>query len=242
MLTETPQEPCTATSAIPRNSFAELLKVNVNEFVEKKNNLSYISWAWAVMQLLQRDPAASWEYKWHDNKPFVSIGETAMVFCTVRAFGVERTAQLPVMDYKNRPIPNPNSFEVNTAMQRALAKAISLHGLGLYIYAGEDLPPGEEGQEPKKSAISGAGVKQDAFDSLEADEKTWLRDLAAAMTKMVEQGDAAGALMEFDDAIPQVGDKRLPKADVYVPALQSLLDSKTRSALKAAREQMKKAA
>lgn len=226
------------------STYADLRKVNVSEFVEKKNNLSYLSWAWAVDQLLMRDPAASWEYRWHDNRPFVSIGETAMVFCTVKAFGVERTAQLPVMDYKNRPIPNPNSFEVNTAMQRALAKAISLHGLGLYIYAGEDLPPGEEGQEPAKkpSSISGAGVKQDAFDALEADEKTWLRDLAEAMTAMVAKGDAAGALIEFDTAIPQTGEKRLARADVYVPALQSLLDSKTRSALKAAREQMKKAA
>lgn len=225
-------------------TYAELRKVNVSDFVEKKNNLSYLSWAWAVDQLLQRDPAASWEYRWHDNKPFVSIGETAMVFCTVRAFGVERTAQLPVMDYKNRPIPSPNSFEVNTAMQRALAKAISLHGLGLYIYAGEDLPPGEAPTEPQKpvSAISGAGVKKDAFDSLDADEQTWLRDLALAMTQMVANGDSAAALSEFDYAIPQVGEKRLPKADVYVPALQSLLDSKTRTALKNARAQQKEAA
>ncbi len=227
-------------------SYTELRKVNVSEFVEKKNNLSYLSWAWAVDQLLQRDPSATWEYRWQDARPFVSIGETAMVFCTVKAFGTERTAFLPVMDYKNRPIPNPNSFEVNTAMQRALAKAISLHGLGLYIYAGEDLPPDSEKApaEPQKavSSISGAGIKKDSFDSLEPDEKAWLTDLAGVMSKMVADGDALGALVEFDHAIPQVGDKRLPKADVYVPALQSLLDSKTRSALKAAREQAKKAA
>lgn len=92
------------------------------------------------------------------------------------------------------------------------------------------------------SSISGAGIKKDSFDSLEPDEKAWLTDLAGVMSKMVADGDAFGALVEFDHAIPQVGDKRLPKADVYVPALQSLLDSKTRSALKAAREQAKKAA
>jgi hypothetical protein len=50
------------------------------------------------------------------------------------------TAQLPVMDYRNKAIPNPDAFAVNTAMQRALAKAIALHGIGLYIYAGEDIP------------------------------------------------------------------------------------------------------
>jgi hypothetical protein len=63
-----------------------------------------------------------------------------MVFCKVTAFGKSRTAQLPVMDFRNQAIPNPNAYQVNTAMQRCLAKAISLHGIGLYIYAGEDLP------------------------------------------------------------------------------------------------------
>ena len=63
-----------------------------------------------------------------------------MVFCKVTAFGKSRTAQLPVMDFRNQAIANPNAYQVNTAMQRCLAKAISLHGIGLYIYAGEDLP------------------------------------------------------------------------------------------------------
>jgi hypothetical protein len=63
-----------------------------------------------------------------------------MVFCAVTAFGKTMTAQLPVMDHKNKAIPNPDAFEVNKAMQRCLAKAIALHGIGLYIYAGEDLP------------------------------------------------------------------------------------------------------
>ncbi|CAM8361925.1 Single-strand annealing protein SAK3 [Candidatus Methylopumilus planktonicus] len=63
-----------------------------------------------------------------------------MVFCKVTAFGKSRIAQLPVMDFRNQAIPNPNAYQVNTAMQRCLAKAISLHGIGLYIYAGEDLP------------------------------------------------------------------------------------------------------
>jgi hypothetical protein len=63
-----------------------------------------------------------------------------MVYCKVTAFGKSRTAQLPVIDFRNRAILNPNAYEVNTAMQRCLAKAISLHGIGLYICAGEDLP------------------------------------------------------------------------------------------------------
>jgi len=122
--------------------YAELRKLDVSKYVEKKNGLSYLSWAWAVDQLLLADAAATWDYRWADGVPFIRIGETAMVFCTVTCGGVARTAQLPVMDHRNKPIPNPDSFQVNTAMQRCLAKAIALHGIGLYIYNGEDLPPG----------------------------------------------------------------------------------------------------
>lgn len=117
------------------SKYAELRKIDVSSKIEKKNGLSYLSWAWACDQLLQQDPMATWSY----GQP-VLFGETVMVFCTVNAFGKSMTAQLPVMDYRNKAIPNPDAFAVNTAMQRCLAKAIALHGIGLYIYAGEDLP------------------------------------------------------------------------------------------------------
>jgi len=121
--------------------YVELRKINVSEHIEKKENLSYLSWAWAVDQLLQADENATWEY----GEPMI-WGETVMVFCTLKAFGKARTAQLPVMDMFNRPIPNPDAFAVNTAMQRCLAKAIALHGIGLYIYAGEDLPEQDDAE------------------------------------------------------------------------------------------------
>lgn len=116
------------------SKYLELRNVDVSDKVEKKNGLSYLSWAWAVDTLLQRDPTATWSY----GQP-VMFGETVMVFCTVNAFGKSMTAQLPVMDYRNKAIPNPDAFAVNTAMQRCLAKAIALHGLGLSLYVGEDL-------------------------------------------------------------------------------------------------------
>jgi hypothetical protein len=125
------------------SKFAELAKINVNQHTEKKGNLTYLSWAWAVDQLLRLDDAATWEYRWVGDKPYAQIGETCMVFCTVKAFSKERTAQLPVMDHRNKAIVNPTAMDVNTAMQRCLAKAIALHGIGLYIYAGEDLPEGD---------------------------------------------------------------------------------------------------
>jgi hypothetical protein len=121
------------------NNYLELRKINVNENTEKKGKFTYLSWAWAVDQLLQLDPSATWRYE----QP-MAFGDTLMVFCTVTAFGKDMTAQLPVMNNQNKAMPNPDAFAVNTAMQRCLAKAIALHGLGLYIYAGEDLPEVEE--------------------------------------------------------------------------------------------------
>jgi hypothetical protein len=117
--------------------YADIRKIDVSKYVEKKSNLSYLSWAWAVDQLLLADEAATWEY----GEPRTFGNGTVMVFCTVTAFGRSRTAQLPVMDHRNKAIPDPDAFAMNTAMQRCLAKAIALHGLGLYIYNGEDLPP-----------------------------------------------------------------------------------------------------
>ena len=116
-------------------SYLELRKINVNEHTEKKGKFTYLSWAWAVDQLLQADPMATWDYQ----AP-MQFGDTLMVFCSVSAFGKTMTAQLPVLNPQNKAISNPDSFAVNTAMQRCLAKAIALHGIGLYIYAGEDIP------------------------------------------------------------------------------------------------------
>jgi hypothetical protein len=124
--------------------YKDLRQINVSQHIEKKNGLSYLSWSWALDQLLQLDDSATWEYL--EPKRF---GESMMVFCKVTAFGKSRTAQLPVMDFRNQAIPNPNAYQVNTAMQRCLAKAISLHGIGLYIYAGEDLPILNESSTPK---------------------------------------------------------------------------------------------
>jgi hypothetical protein len=121
------------------NNYLELRKINVNENTEKKGKFTYLSWAWAVDQLLQLDPSATWRY----DQP-MAFGDTLMVFCTVTAFGKDMTAQLPVMNNQNKAMLNPDAFAVNTSMQRCLAKAIALHGLGLYIYAGEDLPEVEE--------------------------------------------------------------------------------------------------
>lgn len=120
-------------------TFNELRKISVIEKMKKKGKFNYLSWAYAVDVLLQEDKDANWEFK-----PSQMFGETMMVFCTVTAFGVSRTAFLPVMNNQNQPVSNPDACIVNKAMQRCLVKAIALHGIGLYIYEGEDLP--DEGE------------------------------------------------------------------------------------------------
>ncbi len=117
-----------------------LLKLNVNEHTEKKGNLTYLSWAWAWAEALKADPAATFEVLMFGDKCFTDINGTAMVWVTATMFGKAMTCQLPVMDHRNKPITNPDAFAVNTAIMRCMTKALSLHGLGLYIYAGEDLP------------------------------------------------------------------------------------------------------
>jgi hypothetical protein len=179
-------------------TFTELAKINVNQHTEKKGNLTYLSWAWAVDQLLRLDDTASWEYRFHEGKPYVQIVDTCMVFCTVRAFGKDRTAQLPVMDYKNRAIVSPNAMEVNTAMQRCLAKAIALHGIGLYIYAGEDLP--DEGNAATASASSRITPVAGSLASLSKIEQDMAKDIASFIVDHWNQGNEVAAYEAFYEA------------------------------------------
>ena len=122
----------------------ELLKLNVNEHTEKKANLTYLSWAWAWAEALKADPKATFVVNTFGDKCFMDINGTAMVWVTVVMFDKPMTCQLPVMDHRNKAIQSPDAFQVNTAIMRCMTKALSLHGLGLYIYAGEDLPDGAE--------------------------------------------------------------------------------------------------
>jgi hypothetical protein len=124
----------------------ELLMINVNDKTEKKNGMTYLSWAWAWTEVLKADPAANFEVKMFPDgtgvgmTPVMSVGDTAMVWVTCTVFGKAMTCQLPVLDFRNKPISHPNAMDVNTAIMRCLVKAIALHGLGLYIYSGEDMP------------------------------------------------------------------------------------------------------
>jgi len=126
-----------------KSVFETLSLIDVSRWVEKKNNLSYLSWAHAWFQLCKHYPSSSYVIYENDYKMnYHSDKKTCWVKVGVKVEEVEHIEYLPVMDFRNKSIPlaNVTSMDVNKAIQRALTKAIARHGLGLHIYAGEDLP------------------------------------------------------------------------------------------------------
>jgi hypothetical protein len=126
-----------------------------------------LSWAWAWAEALKADQDAHYQVqmwgKSGEEKCYMDINGTCMVWVTVTLFGKPMTCQLPVMDHRNKAVPNPDAFQVNTAIMRCMTKALSLHGLGLYIYAGEDLPEMDTSLiDNIASAIREAWAKDDA--------------------------------------------------------------------------------
>jgi len=172
-------------------SIEALLKKNVNDHVEKKNGLSYLSWAWAWAEALKADPKASYKIEMFGDKCFMDINGTAMVFVTVTMFDKPMTCQLPVMDYRNKAIPNPDAFAVNTAIMRCMTKALALHGLGLYLYSGEDVP--EEGRSVVITPTQGA------MDNIPQEELQYLQELAVDLIAMCEQGDPKAAWVKLEE-------------------------------------------
>lgn len=127
--------------------FEVLNKVDCTEHKEEKNGLSYLSWAWAWAELKKRYPASYYTiYENADGLFYHTDGKTCWVKTGVTLVdgdsSLEHIEYLPVMDNRNKSINKEavTSFDVNKAIQRSLTKAVARHGLGLYIYAGEDLP------------------------------------------------------------------------------------------------------
>lgn len=178
------------------NYFTELNSVNVSEKIEKKNNLSYLSWAFAWAEVKKRYPDAN--YTIYENKDgffYHTDGKTAWVKTGVTVNSIEHIEYLPVMDYRNNSIPvdKITSFDVNKAIQRSLTKAVARHGLGLYIYAGEDLP-----EEEKKTA-----------DEFEKNAKSEKAAKSKALNKAIQTG-------EYVEPIKKTLDERYTSALSYL--------------------------
>jgi hypothetical protein len=149
-----------------QNYFAKLSAINVSEHIEKKGQFSYLSWPFAVQQLRMFDEKATWEVKRFDDLPYQKTDLGVFVEVSVTVQNVTLSQIHPVLDSKNRPLLEPSAFDINTSIQRCLVKAIALHGLGLYIYAGEDLPDAanlNDGKTPSQPALPSRPVAVSTF-------------------------------------------------------------------------------
>ena len=148
------------------SKFEEITKINVNEKTEKKGNLTYLSWAWAWAEFKKVYPDAQYEVvKFADGKPYYHDEKTGyMVYTKVTAEGLTYEMWLPVMDSRNRALLDATMFDINKTIMRCLTKNLAMFGLGLYIYAGEDLPEGED--KPKPPAVQ---IKKTTADKLLAE-------------------------------------------------------------------------
>lgn len=146
------------------SAFEQLRAVDVGDHIEKKGRLSYLSWAWAWGELKARYPDSYYTiYENKDGWCYHTDGKTAWVKTGITLVDGEKSLEhieyLPIMDNQNRSIPieRITSFDVNKAIQRSLTKAVARHGLGLYIYAGEDLPEESKEQQPKATSALDLG-------------------------------------------------------------------------------------
>ena len=136
--------------------FDTLNAVNVNGKTEEKNGLTYLSWAWAWAEVKKAFPDANYTIYERQTEygavNYFTDGRTCWVKTGLTINGLEHIEELPVMNFNNKSIPldSVTSTDVNKAIQRSLTKAAARHGLGLYIYAGEDLPECEQKAEPAK--------------------------------------------------------------------------------------------
>jgi len=138
-----------------------LSKIDCSDKVEKKMNLSYLSWAWAWGVLQEHYPQSTYLfYQGEDDVPYVKFPDgTAEVRCRVSIDNLTREMTLSVMDNRNNAIQNPNSRQVNDTKMRCLVKCLAMYGLGHYIYAGEDVPSSDK-EEPKQESKNMAKVSK----------------------------------------------------------------------------------
>ncbi|MEI3541863.1 MAG: DUF1071 domain-containing protein [Acutalibacteraceae bacterium] len=155
-----------------KSIFETLFEINVNDHVEKKNGLSYLSWPYAWAEVKKRFPDANYKvYETESGCIYFTDGKTCWVKTGVEIAGLEHIEYLPIMDYKNKSISleNVTSFDVNKSIQRSLTKALARHGLGLYLYAGEDLPE----IEIEKISAKDAKILQSVVKSFDEPDKLY---------------------------------------------------------------------
>lgn len=180
----------------PGRIWETLSRVDCNKHIEKKGNLTYLSWAWALGIMMENYP----EMEFYIADPEVQPDGTMLVNVIVTIGNMTRKMWLPVMDNRNKPVANPNAFQINTTRMRCLTKCFALFGLGHYIYAGEDLPPREDGRSDDDPITE---EEQAELEKLISDTEAdlgkflgWLRAESIAEVKLLDFPRAKAALME----------------------------------------------
>lgn len=188
------------------NYFENLNSINVSDKTETKNGLTYLSWAWAWGELKKRHPDAT--YTIYENKDgwfYHTDGKTCWVKTGVTVEGIEHIEYLPVMDFRNRSIPadQVTSFDVNKAIQRSLTKAVARHGLGLYIYAGEDLP--SEAPVVKVSDSEARRIKT-ALEETQSDVRKFLKLFNAQSVEDIDRAKLPDVWRKLDEKMRRVNE------------------------------------
>lgn len=206
----------------------ELLKLKVKDFTEQKQGLTYLSWAHAWACALKADPTANFHVHTFEGKPYMDVNGTGMVWVGVTMGGNTRTCWLPVMNHRNQPIQTPDAFQVNTAIMRCLTKCLGMFGLGLNVYAGEDLPldlDQTEAKEEKKEE-----VKEEKKQGMTAQEKANMTLFANTLVEYLEiQKTGADLKSYWKSNQGQIDEMKVKMPDLYEIVLGKFKEAKEKA-------------
>ena len=195
------------------NYFIKLNSINVNENKKKKKDLDYLSWAWAWAEVKKMYPSTTSKvYEREDGRIYWDDGKTAWVKVGVTVENIEHIEYLPIMDFscKSMKVENITSMEVNKAIQRGLTKAIARHGIGLYIYAGEDLPEDEEDETVDKNAELKTEPKKN--EHITDEQKETLKSLGTNINGLLQHFK----LKSIDDMTKETADKAIEQRKKFI--------------------------
>lgn len=140
--------------------FETLNKINVSEKIDKKGKFNYLSWSYAIEEMTKACPDWTYEIEHFNNLPYVYDEKTGyMIFTNITAFGIKKRMWLPVMDFQNKAKKNADMMDINKTIMRCLVKNIAMFGLGLYIFAGEDLPEDSEHDKEQRKPVNEPTIK-----------------------------------------------------------------------------------
>ena len=196
--------------------FNELNSRNVNEHVEQKNGLNYLSWAFVQQELTKEDPNYTEkviEFPYPDSTdenffvPYLKTNEGYMVCVELTVFGVTKREWLPVLDYRNKPVAIGSStaiFDINKAIKRCMVKCAAKFGLGNYLYLGEDAPDASDNDRTELEGKINQFVSISQEKGRDATLDKTMRWLGISDMNKVSQKEIANAHAKLDAGLKQL--------------------------------------